>query len=142
VRLSGAEAAVRAAREGLGGDTVSGAERYWEDVREQRLELLAAAPDLWRVSLPMHSLSLPSQGRTLIEWGGALRWLPGSQDGDALRALAMSLGGHAMLYRASAKPAQGCFQPLPPAMLSLHRRLKAAFDPHNIFNRGRLHPDL
>ena len=142
VRLSGAEAAVRAARENLGGEIVTGAEAYWDDVREQQLELFAAAPDLWRVSLPMHSPSLPIQGRTLIEWGGAVRWLPGPQDGSALRTLAARLGGHAMLYRASVKPAQGCFQPLPPAMLSLHRRLKAAFDPQGIFNRGRLHPDL
>lgn len=142
VRLSGAESAVRAARESLGGEVVSAAEEYWQDVREQRLELFAAAPDLWRVSLPMHSPSLPIPGRTLIEWGGALRWLPGSQDASALRVLAMRLGGHAMLYRASVKPPEGCFQPLPPAMLSLHRRLKAAFDPQGIFNRGRLHPDL
>ena len=142
VRLSGAEAAVRAACASLGGEIVSGAEEYWEEVREQRLELFTAAPDLWRVSLPMHSPSLPTSGRTLIEWGGALRWLPGPQGGSALRALAMSLGGHAMLYRASVKPPEGCFQPLTPAMLSLHRRLKAAFDPQGIFNRGRLHPDL
>ncbi|HZT01370.1 MAG TPA: glycolate oxidase subunit GlcE [Steroidobacteraceae bacterium] len=142
VRLSGAEAAVRAARENLGGEIVPGAEAYWDDVREQQLELFAAAPDLWRVSLPVHAPFLPIQGRTLIEWGGAVRWLPGPQDGSALRTLAARLGGHAMLYRASVKPAQGCFQPLPPAMLSLHRRLKAAFDPQGIFNRGRLHPDL
>lgn len=142
VRLSGAEAAVRAARASLGGEAVSGAEEYWEDVREQRLELFAAAPDLWRVSLPVHSPPLAIQGRVLIEWGGALRWLPGPQDGSALRAAAADLGGHAMLYRASVKPSEGCFQPLPPAILSLHRRLKSAFDPQGIFNRGRLHPDL
>lgn len=142
VRLSGAESAVRAARAGLGGEVMGDAEEYWDAVREQRLDLFSAAPDLWRVSLPMHSPPLPIQGRSLIEWGGALRWLPGPQDASALRALATRLGGHAMLYRASVKPTEGCFQPLSPAMLSLHRRLKAAFDPQGIFNRGRLHPDL
>jgi glycolate oxidase FAD binding subunit len=142
VRLSGAEAAVRAARESLGGELMGDAGEYWDAVREQRVDLFSAAPDLWRVSLPMHSPPLPTQGRSLVEWGGALRWLPGPQDASALRALATRLGGHAMLYRASVKPTEGCFQPLPPAMLSLHRRLKAAFDPQGIFNRGRLHPDL
>jgi glycolate oxidase FAD binding subunit len=142
VRLSGAEAAVRAACQSLGGETVSGAQEYWEDVREQRLELLAAAQELWRVSLPAHSPQLPAAGRTLIEWGGSLRWLPGPQDGTALRAIAVRLGGHAMLYRSPVKPPEGPFQPLPAAMLALHQRLKAAFDPHAIFNRGRLYPDL
>jgi glycolate oxidase FAD binding subunit len=47
-----------------------------------------------------------------------------------------------MLYRASVKPPEGCSQALPAAMLALHRRLKAVFDPHRILNRGRLHPDL
>ena len=142
VRLSGAEAAVRAARQTLGGEGMSGAQEYWEDVREQRLEPLGAAQELWRVSLPAHVPQLPVAGRTLLEWGGSLRWLPGPQDGTALRALAARLGGHAMLYRAPLKPPDGPFQPLSAAMLALHQRLKAAFDPHGIFNRGRLHPDL
>jgi glycolate oxidase FAD binding subunit len=141
VRLSGAEAAVRAACRSLGGEVVSGAPEYWTEVREQRLELFAAE-ELWRVSLPAHSQPLPAAGRTLIEWGGSLRWLSGPQDGTALRALAARLGGHAMLYRAPVKPPEGAFQPLSPAMLALHKRLKSAFDPHRIFNRGRLHPDL
>ena len=142
VRLSGAEAAVRAARQTLGGEGMSGAQEYWEDVREQRLEPLGSAHELWRLSLPAHVPQLPVAGRTLLEWGGSLRWLPGPQDGTALRALAARLGGHAMLYRAPLKPPDGPFQPLSAAMLALHQRLKAAFDPHGIFNRGRLHPDL
>lgn len=142
VRLSGAEAAVRAACQSLGGERVSGAHQYWDDVREQRLEPIAGAQELWRVSLPAHSPQLPATGRTLIEWGGSLRWLPDSQDGMALRALAARLGGHAMLYRAPLKPPDGPFQPMSAAVLALHQRLKAVFDPQRIFNRGRLHPDL
>lgn len=142
VRLSGAESAVRAAREGLGGDAVSGAGRYWEDVREQRLEFFAASQELWRVSLPVHSPPLPIPRPTLIEWGGSLRWLTGEQDGAGLYSLAARYGGHATLYRAAVKPPTGAFQPLTPAMLSLHKRVKGALDPHGIFNRGRLYPDL
>ncbi|MDE2261739.1 MAG: glycolate oxidase subunit GlcE [Gammaproteobacteria bacterium] len=142
VRLSGAEAAVRAARESLGGEIVSGSEEYWQSVREQRLQFLMAADELWRICLPARCPKLPIEGRTLIEWGGSLRWLPGRQDGNSLRALASRRGGHAMLYRASVKPPEGSFAPLPAAMLALHQRLKAVFDPHRIFNRGRLHPDL
>ncbi len=142
VRLSGAESAVRAARASLGGDPVGGAEAYWDQVREQQLALFGAAGELWRISLPPHSPPLPVRGPMLIEWGGSLRWLPGQQDGNALRELAGRFGGHAALYRASVKPPEGPFQPLAPAMLAVHKRLKAAFDPHRIFNRGRLYPDL
>jgi len=142
VRLSGAESAVRAARERLCGETLSDAESYWERVREQQLEPFAAAGEIWRLALPAHSPPLPVPGTSLIEWGGSLRWLPGRQDGDALRALAARSGGHATLYRAPVKPPEGPFQPLAPAMLSVQKRLKAAFDPQGIFNRGRLYPDL
>ena len=34
------------------------------------------------------------------------------------------------------------FHPLSPAALTLHRRLKQAFDPDHIFNPGRLYPEL
>ncbi|MGA9367248.1 MAG: glycolate oxidase subunit GlcE, partial [Steroidobacteraceae bacterium] len=142
VRLSGADAAVRAAREALGGETLNDADEYWERVREQRLAFFATAEELWRVSLPAHSPVLPLAGPTLIEWGGLLRWRPGPQDGGALRTLAARYGGHVTLYRAPVKPREGPFQPLPAAMLSVHKRLKTAFDPHGIFNRGRLYPDL
>src|SRR6185437_16069838 len=118
------------------------AEAYWDEVRDQRLEFFAAAREVWRVSLPAHTPALPLAGPVLMEWGGTLRWLPGPQEHDALRALAARLGGHATLYRTSVRPPEGPFQPLPGAMLAVHKRLKAAFDPSGILNPGRLHPDL
>ena len=141
VRLSGADAAVRTAREALGGEIMNGADEYWESMREQRLAFFAAR-ELWRVSLPAHSPVLPMEGPVLIEWGGSLRWVPGPQDSDVLRALATRFGGHATLYRAPEKPREGAFHPLSPPLLSIHRRLKSAFDPAGIFNRGRLHSEL
>jgi glycolate oxidase FAD binding subunit len=68
--------------------------------------------------------------------------LPGPQDGGTLRNLVRGFGGHVTLYRASAKPHESPFHPLSAGMLSVHKRLKTAFDPHGIFNRGRLYPDL
>jgi glycolate oxidase FAD binding subunit len=142
VRLSGAEAAVQATRERLGGELVNGADEYWEAVREQRLAFFTATQELWRVSLPAHSPPLPIDGPMLIEWGGSLRWLTGPQDKNALRGIAIRFGGHAGQYRAPLKAVAGPFQPLSAAMQALHRRLKAVFDPHAILNRGRLYPGL
>jgi glycolate oxidase FAD binding subunit len=142
VRLSGADAAVRAARESLGGEAVNGGDEHWEDLREQRLAFFAAAAELWRVSLPAHSPELPVPGPTLVEWGGTLRWLSGPRDAEALRTLAARCGGHVTLYRAPVKPREGPFQPLSATMKSVQKRLKTVFDPHGIFNRGRLYPDF
>jgi len=80
-------------------------------------------------------------GQTLIEWGGALRWVRGNVSPATVRTAAARSGGHATLFRNGDK-AVGVFQPLTPAMLALHRRLKHALDPAGIFNRGRLYPDF
>ncbi|MFM7970930.1 MAG: FAD-linked oxidase C-terminal domain-containing protein [Betaproteobacteria bacterium] len=39
-------------------------------------------------------------------------------------------------------PGSGSTLELDPVLLRIHRQLKAAFDPHGVFNRGRLHPDF
>jgi glycolate oxidase FAD binding subunit len=33
----------------------------------------------------------------------------------------------------------GVFQPLQPALARIHERLKASFDPSNVFNPGRMY---
>lgn len=50
--------------------------------------------------------------------------------------LSEALGGHATLFRGQDK--QAVFSPSDPISLGIQRKLKAAFDPANIFNRGRL----
>ena len=142
VRLSGADASVRSARRTLGGEVVSNAESFWNDLREHRLELLRTSAELWRVSLPSTAPELDIPGPTLVEWGGALRWLPGPQDEAAIRESVIRLGGHVTSYRNPRQTTQGAFQPLSTGLTALHRRLKAVFDPHGIFNRGRLYPDF
>ena len=141
VRLSGAPAAVRAAREKLGGEELPNAEHFWLGLREQTHEAFAADAPLWRLSLPSTTPPLRLPGTQLVEWGGALRWLASSAEPRVIREAAQRAGGHATLFRARDKSA-GAFTPLAPAAARLHRDLKAAFDPAGIFNRGRLYPDL
>lgn len=137
LRLSGAESAVRAAAQGIGGEA---APDPWAGIREQSDAWFGGEAPLWRLSVPSHAGPLGLPGPQLIEWGGALRWVRGGETA-ALRAAAARAGGHATLFRGGARAA-GVFAPLAPALLRLHRELKAAFDPAGIFNPGRLHPDF
>jgi glycolate oxidase FAD binding subunit len=143
VRLSGAAAAVRAAREKLGGAPVEpdGAARFWSGIREQSDPFFAGAEPLWRVSVPSATPPLGLEGRSLVEWGGSLRWLASNADARHVREVAARAGGHAALFRRGDKSV-GVFHPLASAVATIHRRLKAEFDPRGILNRGRMYADL
>jgi glycolate oxidase FAD binding subunit len=143
LRLSGANAAIRAACTTLGGKhiDVAQANALWTAVREQTHEFFGGDAPLWRLSLPSTTLALDLPDPQTIEWGGALRWLRSARPAAELRALAARYGGHATLFRGSDRSV-GVFHPLPPALAAIHRRLKAEFDPAGIFNRGRMYEGL
>jgi glycolate oxidase FAD binding subunit len=145
LRLSGAQAAVDAAIAKLGGERLEHAEAFWQDLCEQRHPYFNRDAPLWRLSVPSAAAPLALPGATLIEWGGAQRWLQPSAtdatDAAGIRATAAAAGGHATLFRGGDKSI-GVFQPLAPAVESIHRRLKAGFDPAGVFNGGRMYPGL
>ncbi len=142
LRLSGAPAALRAARTRLGGELLDTAlaDAWWRSLRDQTHAFFRAAGTLWRLSLPSTAASLTAGGTQLIEWGGALRWCTSDLPAAELRAQATAAGGSALQWRGGAAGQR--FHPLSPALLAIHRRLKARFDPHRIFNPGRLVADL
>jgi glycolate oxidase FAD binding subunit len=78
---------------------------------------------------------------TLIEWGGAQRWIRGDFKPAEMVSLASAAGGHATMFRGGDKSA-GVFTPLAPALMTVHRRLKQSFDPYGVFNPGRYYPEL
>jgi glycolate oxidase FAD binding subunit len=138
VRLSGAPPAIAAARAKMGGEEDPGGGAYWEALRDQRLAFFSGGAPLWRLSVAQTTPPLLPEHAQLVDWGGGLRWLRGELDAAALRRAAQEAGGHATLFRAPDKRA-GAFQPLAPAILKIHRRLKAAFDPAGILNPGRMY---
>ncbi|MDR2013877.1 MAG: glycolate oxidase subunit GlcE [Rhodanobacter sp.] len=151
VRLSGAEAAVTAARASLGGEVVDdeAGRAFWQTLRDQKHTFFTAIAGnglpVWRLSVPSTTQPLDLPGDTWVEWGGALRWLASDASADQVRAVVLAAGGHATVYRASddAKTrAGGAFQPLSPALAVLNRNLKREFDPRGIFGPGRLYPDF
>jgi len=137
VRLSGAPAAVASARSKLGG-AEDAASDYWRELREQRLAFFAGEAPLWRVSLPQTTEPVLTHLKQLVEWGGGVRWIRGAADALAIRSSAERAGGHATLFRGGDKSV-GVFHPLQPAVMKVHRRLKAAFDPAGILNPGRMY---
>ena len=141
VRLAGAGTAVRSACASLGGEPVAESTAFWAALRDQRADFFTGEAPLWRLAVPSVAAPLDLEGPTLIEWGGSQRWLRGERDPAAMQERARRAGGHATLFRGGDR-AGAVFQTPPPPLLDLHRRLKAAFDPHRLFNRGRLFPDL
>ena len=142
VRLAGAPSAVEAARAALGGVTLAAAEaeRWWAGLRHHSHSFLAPREPLWRLSLPATTAPLALPGAELVEWAGALRWLRTAAAPVEVRDAARRAGGFAALWHGGGRVP--VFEPLPPALLAIHRRLKAGFDAAGIFNRGRLVPDL
>ena len=136
LRLEGGEGSVLSARQRLGGETLDN--RFWSDLREQRLAFFKAPEPLWRLSVPTATGELQLPGRQLIDWGGAQRWLKSSAPAAQIRAQLAEVGGHATGYTAGTDSTA----PLAEALLRYHRALKQQLDPQGIFNPGRLFPDL
>jgi glycolate oxidase FAD binding subunit len=143
VRLSGAQPAVQAAIAKLGGEPRPEADPFWASVRDQSHKFFANAATegkpVWRLSVRSTAPYTDLGADQLIEWGGALRWLAGGDrvDNSKVRVWAAAQGGHATLFRSADKAVEP-FHPLDQALAAVHRKLKAVFDPHGVFNRGRL----
>ena len=153
VCLSGAAAAIRAAKEKLGGQTMpqAQAETFWQRLRDQDDDFFAvddspAQSHLWRLSLPSATPHLSAIAEPQwIEWGGALRWVKTPAPAERIRALAAQHGGHATLFRTASDDARRSaqvFSDLSPALMNIHQRLKQELDPKKIFNPGRMFAGL
>lgn len=140
LRLSGANGAVSEARAHLGGDEVADAEAFWHTLKEQQRPFFDTEQALWRLSVASDAAPPALDGEWLYEWGGAQRWLRSTASEEEIRAAAQALGGHATLFRGGAR--DEVFQPLTAGLLNLHKNLKQAFDPHGIFNPGRMYADV
>ncbi len=74
-----------------------------------------------------------------LDWGGGLIWI-GARQVDAPRIRGALRGGHATLIRAplAERRSSSVFEPQPPAIAAIAARFKAAFDPQNRLNPGRM----
>jgi glycolate oxidase FAD binding subunit len=102
--------------------------------------------DLWRAAIPPSEAAsiVGSMGSSIFaaDWAGGLLWigLEAGGNGAALRAVCERAGGQATLVKADEETRQR-IAPFPletPARRALTKSVKAAFDPQNIFNPGRM----
>jgi glycolate oxidase FAD binding subunit len=140
VRLSGKSSAVTAARKKF---ELADADRgYWQRSRDHQLPFFQDSDrPLWRISVPATTPALALSGRWLVEWGGAQRWLQTVETAEKIRHITHQAHGHATLFRGGDRDGD-VFHPLATGIRELHVRLKQAFDPGRILNRGRMYRDL
>jgi len=158
VRLRGACAAVESACDRMladaPGSRIDNAQALpdWAACRDQTLPFFTPPTQaieplaLWRLSLPPTTPALKLPWPQLVEWHGGQRWLWAPESATTqLRKLAADAGGFASIFIAPGSVntwATGRFNELNPVLAKIHQRLKAEFDPANIFNRGRMYPEL
>ena len=159
VRLRGAMAAVQSAWSVMqaqlaqGGHTAmpldeAQAQSWWDRCRDQTDDFFTRPPGpdmaLWRLSLPSTTAVLDLPQPVWVEWHGAQRWCwaPLAQ-ASHLRSLVHQHGGHATRWIAPAAQTEeqsqiGVFMPLSPVQHRLQQALLRQFDPHRVFDTGRL----
>jgi glycolate oxidase FAD binding subunit len=146
IRISGSAQAVKEARNKIAGDVLTDADAFWEALREHRLPFFQHSGALYRIAVKPATPPLNIEGTWLLDWGGAQRWLFSGEDADAIRRRVALAGGHVTVFRGGENreifQPQQIFQPLSGSLLAIHQRLKAGFDPNNLFNRGRLYAEL
>jgi glycolate oxidase FAD binding subunit len=81
------------------------------------------------------------RGQWAVEWGGAQRWLVSSESAEIIQEAAKAVGGSASLFRGP-ESARNAIRVVAPELLAVHKKIKHAFDPNNILNVGKLHPDV
>jgi len=113
---------------------------FWRQIKNQSHDFFSKTDSLWRCSHQETTKLYENADDQLLEWNGALRWIHSDKN---LHAIAEQHGGHAQRYPLTGSNKQSdIFQPLSPALLKIHQRLKQAFDPDNILNPGRLYSNL
>jgi glycolate oxidase len=138
LRLSGAASAVQSTAAQWGGDVLTPEQAPWEGLREMSLPCFAGEAPLWRFSLQSSAPLREGFGPTLIDWGGAQRWVRGEHSWRLVQQAAAAAGGHVTLFRGGNRRAE-VRTTLSVVEQRLQQRLKRAFDPDGILNPGRLY---
>ncbi|MFT7307291.1 MAG: glycolate oxidase FAD binding subunit, partial [Candidatus Azotimanducaceae bacterium] len=90
---------------------------------------------LWKVSTQSMDAISGFEKASLIDWGGAQRWIADVDE------LAMEAPAYQTLVKTGDREANR-FSALSPPVLALHQNLKATFDPKKILNPNKMYEGL
>ena len=138
LRLSGPVAVVESAASELQGEVLTEDAIFWTALREQTLPFFDSASELWRFSVRPNSAHVKPEGKWLINWGGAERWLAGRQDREELEGIAGQHGGEVTWSHGGDRRGER-LPSVSAGKRALLTSLKKAFDPAGVFNPGRLY---
>lgn len=126
----------------------------WREIRDVAPFADGSQRPVWRVSMaPMQACRMLDALRrhaaadAFYDWQGGLLWIRMAHEAEAgpLRGLMPKFGGgHATLVRApeAMRAEVPVFEPQPPALAALSKRLKQEFDPKDILNPRRIGAEL
>jgi len=125
----------------------------WREIRDVAPYIADRSRAVWHISVPPAAgakiaAETAADDDIILDWGGGRIWLASAQDVAAtalrIRRIVNRVGGHATLIRAddAARRSVPVFQPPSRAEAALIARLKDNFDPHRIFNPGRMYEGL
>ena len=140
-RLSGFPAAIQSAHQQIGGEQLNNADVFWNSIKEHQHSFFKGSDPFYRVSVPPATEPLDLEGECFVDWGGAQRWYRSDLPVEKIREIVHAQKGHVTLFR-HGNDHDDIFSPLSPEIKKIHHRLKASFDPHGIFNIGKMYPDL
>ena len=139
---------------GMGALAEAASRSFWRAIRDVTAFAAdgpAGARDVWRISTAPargaeigKALAERARAEILYDWAGGLIWaaLPPTDDAHAafVRSTVATVGGHATLVRAPAavRAAVEVFEPEPPGLAALSKRVRESFDPRGVLNAGRM----
>ncbi|MDO9236710.1 MAG: glycolate oxidase subunit GlcE [Aquabacterium sp.] len=157
LRLRGARAAVASAVQSLyreqHGEVLepAAADAFWLGVRDHADEFFVRARQavasagqqgvsLWRISVPPTTAPLGLHGEQMVEWFGGLRWVCTPAPAAAVHEVVAKVGGHAQAFVTAQVGALVAPNAWSPVQMRLHQQVQRSFDPHGVFDTGRLWP--
>lgn len=139
IRVEGTEISLASTDARLGPHTLDNDIPFWTSLKEQTHAFFQGKKNLWQLLVPPATHNTELAQSSFIDWAGGLYWFYSDKPYAEIQAQAKKLNGHAILFRRNESNKDDSFLEPNADMLALKKNIKRAFDPHNIFNPGKMY---